>query len=86
MSYQANKAWRERHPERWGASRARHKRTKLEQSEPHAHNARLYWTKLEDQVLIDNPTLTAMELADALGRTYAAVTMRRHRLHRKGLL
>lgn len=36
------------------------------------------WTDRDDQIILLNPQMTARELAEQLGRTYAAIINRRH--------
>lgn len=76
--YEHNRNWRLRHPERWQAQKKR--RNDLSKIGAKRLGAR--WTSEEDLVVLDR-SLSAMEAAKKLGRSERAVSNRRYNLRVK---
>lgn len=72
MSYEANKRWRLKHPDRRNAQKKRN-------YDSAGYSSRLPWTQEEDRQVLEH-SITDRELAAKLNRSIRAVHARRNRL------
>lgn len=75
--YEKNKAWRQKYPDRWRASKKRN----YDRGAVECRNSREKWTHLDEQLIvaIDRPTDRVLSLL--LGRSVRAIQKRRSLIH-----